>query len=545
MSHTHRCDSEEISIHTSCWTMTKRTFFLLVILGFCATWQKADAQITLGKPIFRVPSRSLEDSYENFYCELDKIPTNQTILYQWFKEGNLNKPLGDYSSHSKEEATFTVQVKLAYDGRLICKASVQNNSEIMPTFSDLMDFQVLVPVEGVHIISNPTSGDLWEGDSLTLQCNITKGTSVLYDWLLNGVHLLNDSSNNQITIPRLSSQNSGVYVCLAKNSLNETHDYTSKSERRSVHVKEYLSTPEISYEVVKHAKGNFSAYVKCQVAKGSPSINYTLFINNHDVHVVSSEDQHALFPVPIVLDQDMGTVYCQADNGKTPVQSRELKLKVESVGGPMRMRLEKAVTQDFEVLGVWIYCSVEKGMFPQYCWFRNNKSLENQGPFYRTFHPNHAGLMVRLHPDTAGSYHCEAFNLFDNATRVSGPRTLITHDAFNKIPTAVAATVFIFFSLLICAVLACCIYGVVLRKRQARKYMFRLKDFTDMHSVVDDDGVDDKIEELEEDEYEEREHDDLDTEAYTEDMEVVQASMMEDSDKSEEEEENNLDNYSF
>ncbi|KAB5558930.1 hypothetical protein PHYPO_G00022880 [Pangasianodon hypophthalmus] len=259
MSHTHWADSEEISIHTSCWTMTKRTFFLLVILGFCAMWQKADAQITLGKPKFHVPSRSLVDSYEDFYCELDKILTNQTILYQWFKEGNLNKPLGEYSSHSQEPATFPVHVKLAYDGKLICKASVQNDSKIMPTFSDLMEFKVLVPVEGAHIISSPTVGDLWEGDSLTLQCNITKGNYVLYDWLLNGVQLLNDSSNNQFTIPRLSSQNSGIYACLAKNNLNETHEYTDESEGRNVHVKEYLSTAEISFEVVKDAKGNFSA----------------------------------------------------------------------------------------------------------------------------------------------------------------------------------------------------------------------------------------------------------------------------------------------
>ncbi|KAF4082968.1 hypothetical protein AMELA_G00134640 [Ameiurus melas] len=620
MSHTHWSDSEEISIHTSCWTMSKRTFFLLVVLGFCAMWQKADAQIILDKPLLSGPLISHVKSVEEFYCKLDKITTNKTILYQLFKKGNLNKVLSEYSAHSQEKAKFTLVITLAFDGWFICKASVQNNSEIIPTFSDWMKFKVLVPVKNAHIISSHSLEDLWENDSLTLRCNITEGNYVLYDWFLDDKLHLNNS-NNQLIIPSLSSKNKGKYVCVAKNYFNETLYYTDKSEGRDVHVKEYLSQPEISFKIGKNKEGNFSAYVKCQVPKGSPPISYTLFRNNHHVAVVNSEhlnasfvvpivlDQdmgtvycqandskrqvesrklnltveylsqpeisfkigkneegnfsayvkcqvpkgsppisytlfrnnhhvavvnsehlNASFVVPIVLDQDMGTVYCQANDSKRQVESRKLNLTVESVGGNVTMSLEKAVGQDFDVYGVWLNCHVDKGTFPQYYWFLNNTRLDSQGKFNKTFSPNHSCLMVRLDPSiaTAGFYHCEVFNSFDITKRLSSPRILITPEEFNKIPTEVAVIVFTLFSLLICAVLACCIYGVVLRKRQARKYIFRLKDFTDKHSIVDDDGVFNKIEETEDNEYEEGEHDDLDIDSYIEDTDVVQASMMED-----------------
>ncbi|XP_058256188.1 uncharacterized protein LOC131360107 isoform X3 [Hemibagrus wyckioides] len=266
MSHTRWSDSEEISICTSC-TMTQRIFFMLVIMGFCTMWQKADAKNTLGKPVLSGPSRSLVGSVEEFYCKLDNIQTNEIILYELFNEVNLYRAMGEYSSHSKEEATFPSLITPDYDGTLICKASVQNNSEISPTFSTWMNFSVVVPVEGAHIISSPPSEELWERDSVTLQCNVTKGTYVSYEWFLNDRLLLNDSK--KLHISSLSSKDSGKYVCVATNYLNETDYYNSRSDGRNVHVKEHLTKLEISFVVIKNVEGNFSANVKCQVRKGS------------------------------------------------------------------------------------------------------------------------------------------------------------------------------------------------------------------------------------------------------------------------------------
>lgn len=88
---------------------------------------------------------------------------------------------------------------------------------------------------------------------------------------------------------------------------------------------EYLSKPDITFKVVKDAVGNFNAHVTCQVTHGSPPINFTI---NGSGHVINSEHQNASFIVPIVLDQDMGTVYCRANNGKKTEQSRPMNLTV-------------------------------------------------------------------------------------------------------------------------------------------------------------------------------------------------------------------------
>ncbi|XP_060741190.1 uncharacterized protein si:dkey-93h22.7 isoform X1 [Tachysurus vachellii] len=525
--------------------MNQRTFFLLVIMGFFAMWQKADTQIILGKPELSGPLISVTEDILEFFCKLDDIQTNETILYQLFHEGNLNKALAEYSSHSQEKAKFVIIAALFHDGRLMCKASMQNNSNITPTYSNWIDFHVLVPVNGTHISSPSSTEDFWEGDSLTLQCNITSGTYVSYKWFLNDRLIHNDS--NVLHMSNLSNKHNGKYVCVAKSYLNETFYYHSTSEAWNVYVKEHLTKPEISIEVIKNSDGNISACVKCLVTKGSPPINFTLFNNNHNVDAVTSEHMDALFTLPIALDQDMGTVYCQANNRKHPLKSKELKLKVDSVGGTVTMRLQKSVGKDFEVLGVWLHCLVERGTLIQYNWFINNTRLERKGSFYRTFKSDNSGLTVRLYPnsDTAGFYRCEAFNSFDNTTSVSSTKTLISHEVFNVIPTEEAAIIFTCFSLLICAVLACCIFGVVLRKKRARTYMFKLKDFTDMHSLLVDDHDDDKNM-IEENIYKEK-NDALDTEAYTDNifnmLEVLQASMMKDSDESEEED-TNL-HYSF
>ncbi|GAA6100090.1 uncharacterized protein si:dkey-93h22.7, partial [Tachysurus ichikawai] len=262
----------------------------------------------------------------------------------------------------------------------------------------------------------------------------------------------------------LSNKHNGKYVCVAKSYFNETFYYHSTSEKRNVHVKEHLTKPEISIEVIKNRDGNISACVKCLVTKGSPPINFTLFKNKHNVDAVTSGHMDALFTLPIALDQDMGTVYCQANNRKHPLKSRVLNLKVDSVGGTVTMKLQKVVGKDFEVLGVWLYCLVERGTLIQYNWFINNTRLKRNGSFYTTFNSDNSVLSVKLYPNSvsAGFYRCEAFNSFDNTTSVSSTKTPISHEVFNVIPTKVAAIVFTCFSLLICAVLACCIFGVVL-----------------------------------------------------------------------------------
>lgn len=99
--------------------------------------------MALVKPVISGPSVALVNSAEDFYCRLDEIPLNISILYQLFKEDDQTKPISEYSAHSEQVAKFVIVARRVYDGKLRCKASGQNDTRIAPSFSDWHSFQVL------------------------------------------------------------------------------------------------------------------------------------------------------------------------------------------------------------------------------------------------------------------------------------------------------------------------------------------------------------------------------------------------------------------
>lgn len=125
--------------------------------------------------------------------------------------------------------TFKILLKFFKEGEdtVLTKSDVNNENRPLCC--------VPVHIKGVHIISTPSFGDLWERDNLTLQCDITEGTYVSYEWLLNGSPLQHNSK--KLHFSSLSSKDSGEYVCVAKNYFNETDYSSNKSKGRNVHVK--------------------------------------------------------------------------------------------------------------------------------------------------------------------------------------------------------------------------------------------------------------------------------------------------------------------
>lgn len=91
-------------------------------------------------------------------------------------------------------------------------------------------------IVGAHIKSDGRTDDLWEGDSVTLHCEVTSGTYVSYEWFLNNapVQLSDNTSQKSLTIQNLSDRDSGEYACVASNVFNGT-DF-SKSTFDGLHI---------------------------------------------------------------------------------------------------------------------------------------------------------------------------------------------------------------------------------------------------------------------------------------------------------------------
>ncbi|XP_076879682.1 Fc receptor-like protein 3 [Brachyhypopomus gauderio] len=514
-------------------------FLLLVVLGVCQMGVSVGAQ-KLAKPVIMGPAAGLLNNITEFYCWVGENPQNWSLLYQLYRQDNFNKTLGD--STATENATFPAFLNFKYNGRLVCKASVHNNSEIEPSYSNWLDFRVIDPVVGAFLVSTPAPGDLWEGESLTLQCHITKGNYVSYSWLLNDIELMPSTTQSHLNISSLSTHDSGRYVCIASNQISDTFVFSNRSNVIDVQVKEYVSKPGILFDVFIDANTNLTINVTCSLAKGTPPINFTLLIGGQINDTKLGGNLIASFLIPVLPDQDRGLAQCQASNGGRVMKSKKLNLTVESVGGAVTMRLQKA-EESFMVVAVSLYCSVERGTFPHFSWFRNNSRLKDKGPDHSVFGEHSSGLSLwSLGPWSAGYYHCEAGNKFNNATRLHSQKTLITKQGLNRVPTVVVAIVFTCFSLLIITVTACCLYGVLRRRRAG---IYKLKQYLSERSNIVDEDEEDKHEYENEYENEEGIYDEEDDVGvvgeYREDTDTEQPSLSGDSDEGEDEDEANKD----
>ncbi|XP_008274669.1 uncharacterized protein LOC103353454 [Stegastes partitus] len=313
--------------------------------------------------------------------------------------------LGEYTSLEGEVAVIPIVVKTLHEGSLVCVASAQNNSEIVPTASHPHSLKVVEPVNGAQIVhSGPV--ELYEGNTLELHCEVTAGNYVSYKWLLDG-QLISQSpfhyvAENHLRISRTSSEDSGSYMCVATNTFNKTRVFSSYSSEVVFIVKDLVSSPNVSFTVLKEDSQNYSAAVT--------------------------------FPV----------------------------------GGSVMMQYDFDFGENYAIVGLRFYCKLEKGSHPQFQWFLNKTRLHDRGSFYYVWnqHPKQSMLQLSVGRSSTGTYHCEVSDSFDNTTAISSKRQYLDKDVLNRLPILVVAVVFGCFTALILMVSICCCIGVMFRQRQ-------------------------------------------------------------------------------
>ncbi|XP_023189067.1 hemicentin-1-like [Xiphophorus maculatus] len=439
----------------------------LVVLGLCCCTKESN-QFQLDQPRLHGPSQALVDDVIPLVCEIPSSESNEPILLTLYRKDDRKQMFGEYTLSAGEEmGIFPQVIKVEHEGYFECVASAQNNTEINETVSEVHFLRVIVPVEGAAIVyTGPT--EIYEETKIELQCKIKSGNHVSYNWFLNG-RLVSPSpvrwiGDNRLIITRVSSKDGGSYMCQAKNVFNETRWFASNSSDLVIAVKDLVSTPRISFTVVKEDDGNYSASITCQSERGDPPISFSLYMGMELMVRKNVSERHATFSLPVVLDQHSGWLQCQARNGNQTEYSRWLPLEVVSVAGPVTVQSEYDMGNNYAVIGLRLYCKAAAGTHPRFQWYLNQMPLREQGSFFYVVDlPEQSVLLMAVGRRSSGKYRCEVWNSFDNSTVISSKGLYVDKEVLNRLPTLVVAVVFNCFALLIFLVLFCCLSGVIFR----------------------------------------------------------------------------------
>lgn len=91
----------------------------------------------LRNPILRGPATALRKSIVDFHCMVERDRDDDRNLFYELYKVNDTQSKGMFSTldNDQPEAKFPVWIKPTHEGYYYCKASVQNRSEVMPTYS--------------------------------------------------------------------------------------------------------------------------------------------------------------------------------------------------------------------------------------------------------------------------------------------------------------------------------------------------------------------------------------------------------------------------
>ncbi|XP_014842062.1 PREDICTED: uncharacterized protein LOC106917540 [Poecilia mexicana] len=446
----------------------------LAILGLCCCTKESN-QFQLDQPRLHGPSQALVRDVIVFECEIPSSENNEMILLTLYRKDDRKQMFGEYTLLAgKETGNFSLVIKAKHEGDFECVASAQNDTKINETVSKAHFLRVIVPVVGAAIVyTGPT--EIYEETELELQCKVQSGNHVSYNWFLNG-HLVSPSrrrwiGDNRLIVTRASSEDGGAYMCQAKNVFNETTWFTSNSSDLVITVKDLVSTPDISFTVVKGGNGSYSASITCQAERGDPPISFSLYMGEKLMLTESFTERHATFTLPVVMDQHSGWLQCRASNGNQTEYSRWLPFEVVSVAGPVTVQSEYDMGDNYAVIGLRLYCKAAKGTHPRFQWYLNQTPLHEQGSFFYVVDlpPEQSVLLLAVGRRSAGKYRCEVWDSFDNSTVISSKALYVDKEVLNRLPTLVVAVVFSCFALLIFLVLFCCLSGVIFRWKESQQ----------------------------------------------------------------------------
>ncbi|XP_028829855.1 hemicentin-1 isoform X2 [Denticeps clupeoides] len=398
------------------------------------------------------PDKAYLSTRAEFQCEA--LGASAPIIYRFVKD---NRWLIDFQKNLKtnKPVRFYGKVTASSAGMYFC--NVKTNGKT--SNSNSIHLQVVIPVIGARLLTEPDPPILYEGVGFRLRCEVEKGSHLSYTWYHNRQKVsvasaMYNISENMLTVKRATEHHGGSYFCMACNQVGNITRLSNSNEEHVV-IKTYLTTPQLSYSVYKE-NSSYHANMSCHVSQGSTPVTFRLLLNGQEAAVRVSDSLAVWFSVPVFLEMDMGTAQCLTETHDQQILSNSVDLEV--VWGTVSIHVEYLYNQDSQVAAARLKCDVSRGTFPSYAWIRNYSLLITKSDHHSLIHGQILVLMD-LSLQGPGYYHCLVRDSFNNNRSWMQSREVFV-EAKGKavVPIEIIAVGFCGFMLLVLLGVTCFIW---------------------------------------------------------------------------------------
>lgn len=178
------------------------------------------------------------------------------IFYQLIRDGSLL--IGIHVGHKRDwNATFSLKVKAASAGSYQCRATsgrktgVSNSIRLAVVSEYHIDwlnyaklqtqtFVILIflaPASNTRVTSVPSPPVAYEGSSITLWCDVDRGSHLSYTWFFNRKEVTSSTSGfnitgNKLVMERVTPEHAGNYYCIAWSAVQDTRRFSTSTEAK-------------------------------------------------------------------------------------------------------------------------------------------------------------------------------------------------------------------------------------------------------------------------------------------------------------------------
>ncbi|XP_057217775.1 Fc receptor-like protein 5 isoform X4 [Triplophysa rosa] len=236
------------------------------------------------QPVLSGPSRAYLRSRVQFHCEVPGWTS--PLTYELRKDDGYL-----IATEVNTTVTFSLKVTEGSKGKYYCRLTTGGQS-------NTVHLQVVIPVQGASLSSEPDPPVIYEGERLVLRCLVSRGTHLSFMWYHNRQEVTSSPSElyrlseNTLTVDRAGEQHAGIYSCTAQNQMDVNTRYSSS---RNLEVIVKIPVGGVVQVMVTHLYdadgGVTAARLRCVPATGTfPAFSWSL---NH-TSLPAEGDSHAL-----------------------------------------------------------------------------------------------------------------------------------------------------------------------------------------------------------------------------------------------------------